>query len=497
MLKNRGRLVAIATVALTLALIPAAFAGQAMADEATDISFFSNSSGIYPDTYTNTELLNLGHRGCNSCHEDLADVMGDPTRPELHAVVSAGYGKALTLDDCGSCHGFATGFYAPNLGDIVHGKHYSSETFVNDYNGNCWSCHAVEHQEDGSWDLCMFEDIMYEPTLGGYYDAVSNWKCREWVRDHGHGSDFLTGFATEAEENWTVEFDQHTTDLADKFVVYNYPPDMLDMDSVAAADNTLTLKGVNEERSFTVDDLKAMNVVTKTYAHACVTNGQGGDLIGNWDYTGVMLTDLIDACGGLVEGNNMAGIECYDGWKFAHNLLPMEGVYENAMIAFEINGEPLNMADGGPMLLALPGMPGGAWGKYIKEITFEHADEPYNILQKVTHSDKYYGLANFVNSCFYEASAEVNLGETVELHGSTWGWYATDCEVTTLSFSLDGGVTWYDQAIPEDFDPMQLDQFTFTWTPTEPGLYVLKINATNAEGKTQPTPTSIFIQVNA
>ena len=48
---------------------------QASIDASTYPNFTDNDSGMFPDNYTNTDMLNAGNRGCNSCHSDLFDVM--------------------------------------------------------------------------------------------------------------------------------------------------------------------------------------------------------------------------------------------------------------------------------------------------------------------------------------------------------------------------------------------------------------------------------------
>lgn len=464
-----------------------------------DLSFFNKSAGdMLEDNYTNREMLNAGNRGCNSCHEDLADKMGDSTRPALHAIVQIGYGMKMTYKDCATCHGLAGGFYSPYLGDLLHGAHYGDQTFVEQYNGNCWSCHSVAYQEDGSWDLVMFDDVVHEPTLGGYKDAITNPKSREWVRDHGHGSDYLNGTRTEAEPEMEVTLDQHITDAKDLFVVYNYPPDNLDMAAITDQGNTFTLRGVVNEKSYTVEDMKALPQTTVAAAHECVTNGQGGSMVGNFEYTGVSIADLVKDCGGLLEGMNQANILCYDNWQFAHNALPLDIYMKDAIVAYELNGEPLVQENGAPMLLVLPGMPAGAWGKFIQEVQFSHTDEPFNILTKATSSPAYAGLMNYINAGWLvDDGVEVKLGETVELPGFAWGWTDVRTPLSKIQFSTDGGVTWMDYDIPADFDDNQCTQFTVKWTPKEAGTYVIKVNAFNEDGETMVHPIGLFVKVNA
>ncbi|MEE0583841.1 MAG: hypothetical protein UC328_11795, partial [Adlercreutzia sp.] len=37
--------------------------------------FTDRTSGNFNDTFSTTDMLNAGNRGCNACHEDLWDVM--------------------------------------------------------------------------------------------------------------------------------------------------------------------------------------------------------------------------------------------------------------------------------------------------------------------------------------------------------------------------------------------------------------------------------------
>ena len=65
--------------------------------------FTEKSSGLFNDTYQTTELLNAGNRGCNSCHEDLWDIM-NTKEGYNHILTHVGYDKALTYQDCEPCH---------------------------------------------------------------------------------------------------------------------------------------------------------------------------------------------------------------------------------------------------------------------------------------------------------------------------------------------------------------------------------------------------------
>ena len=120
--------------------------------------FTEKSSGLFNDTYQTTELLNAGNRGCNSCHEDLWDIM-NTKEGYNHILTHVGYDKALTYQDCEPCHRGHTTLTGPYLGDLLHAAHYGSEQFV-EANGNCWSCHAMDSAgSQGDYQFMLWDDF--------------------------------------------------------------------------------------------------------------------------------------------------------------------------------------------------------------------------------------------------------------------------------------------------------------------------------------------------
>lgn len=70
---------------------------------------------------------------------------------------------------------------------------------------------------------------------------------------------------------------------------------------------------------------------------------------------GVLLSDVIEACGGLAGGTNTFALAGADGWATAYIIDFM--VQNNAMIALEYFGHPLTADQGYPATLVIPGMP--------------------------------------------------------------------------------------------------------------------------------------------
>ena len=187
--------------------------------------FTDRTSGNFNDTFSTTDMLNAGNRGCNACHEDLWDVMNMKDGYN-HILTHVGYDKALTYQDCEPCHRGHTTLTGPYLGDLLHAAHYGSEQFV-EANGNCWSCHAMDSAgSQGDYQFMLWDDFYDSPALGGYPNIANDETTRYWLSVRGKDSSDAIGFNnrmdTEQNPTISVSFAQDVTDHEDVFIVNNW-----------------------------------------------------------------------------------------------------------------------------------------------------------------------------------------------------------------------------------------------------------------------------------
>ncbi len=467
-------------------------------------NFLDNSSGVFADTYTNTELLNTGNRGCNSCHTDLGDAM-NMKEGYTHILTHTGYDKNLTYKDCEPCHRGHTQLTGPYLGDLVHASHYSNETFVA-ANGNCWSCHAVNSDgNQGDYQFVLWDDFYESAAVGGYVWAEDNRNgVREWAESRGFSGGYITEVSLEADPQIDVAFDQEVTDHEDVFIVNNWGAEVtekngepFDFNAVCSEDNELTITGVNNPQSFTKEELQAMPQTEFTSQISCATNGEGGSLVANVPMTGVSMEYLVDLCGGIAEGNNAVLAHASDGWNsFA---FPFESsVYvEDAYIVTKYYGEDLTQDDGAPMTLVSLGSPGAWQVKHVNSIEFMYSDAPFDV---TTFDDSSEPTPNYpINGMWFQNNGNTyKVGETVDLSGAVYSWNRIVGNLQTISFSFDMGQTWIDYDVNaelEDFDPYQWVSYSMQWTPTQAGSYQIKVNATDDQGNQMANPVTLFVTV--
>lgn len=79
------------------------------------------------------------------------------------------------------------------------------------------------------------------------------------------------------------------------------------------------------------------------------------------------------------------------------------------------------------------------------------------------------------------------VGEPIEFSG-----YADDYDtaIAAVEFSLDGGAHWTTYPV-EGADARRWVRWRFSYTPTEPGVYLLESRSVNVNGKASPTPATV------
>lgn len=141
---------------------------------------------------------------------------------------------------------------------------------------------------------------------------------------------------------------------------------------------------------------------------------------------------------------------------FEHSL-PIDDVMDRAILAIEMNGEPLPGGHGGPVRLMLPGYYGTMQVKWLSRLRFE-AIESNNVNQipryripndpiepgtpiEYTHENSIPNWRQRVKSVIFgpHTGTEVSAGE-VEVHGVAWN--DGTVGLTSVEISTDDGGTW-------------------------------------------------------
>lgn len=269
---------------------------------------------------------------------------------------------------------------------------------------------------------------------------------------------------------------------------------------IPAADWRLSVSGlVDEPLELTLEDLQGMESRTITAFLECSGNSRGrfepqtdgtqwgNGAIGNVEWTGVSLLDVLDMAGiqdGAVDIVSQGG-----DFEEMQRGLPIEMAYDpDVMLVWQMNGEDLPAPNGGPVRLLVPGWGGIASTKWVVglEIIDRPFDGHYNTESYVFINEdgtivrpvREMPVKSVITSV--APGAELTAGEQ-SIGGFAWSGYAG---ITMVEVSVDGG-DWQEASIVEEAGPRSWVRFEFPWT-AEAGDHTLRSRATDQIALQQP-----------
>lgn len=155
----------------------------------------------------------------------------------------------------------------------------------------------------------------------------------------------------------------------------------------------VSIEGVANPGSVTVGDLKRMGVETVAMVLQCSGNGRAffeHETSGTqWQtgaagcvmWTGVPLRTVVENMGGVVDGaqfvTGTGGEEIPEGLNasdvIVERSVPLDAL-DNILLAWDMNGEPISLAHGGPLRMIVPGFTGVNNVKYIKRVAMTEVE---------------------------------------------------------------------------------------------------------------------------
>lgn len=294
-----------------------------------------------------------------------------------------------------------------------------------------------------------------------------------------------------------------------------------------AAGWTLTIDGeVDTPLELTIEDLKSrFENVTRRLVIECGGNGraffQPGTSGNQWtvgavgcpEWTGVRLADVLKEAGvkesAVYTGHygNDAHLNGEEGKEVISRGVPIDkALQEDAIIAWEMNGEPLPALHGFPLRLIVPGYPASASQKYLNRIWIrdkEHdgakmTGDSYRIPAypvapgtEVPEEDMVVLMEMPVKSIitFPETGFEVKTGETTEVRGHAW---CGKGDVTAMHVSLDFGQTWQEAELDPAPNRFAWQRWRANVTPPQHGYYEVWARATDQDGISQPPLSPVW-----
>src|SRR5690606_1024219 len=223
-----------------------------------------------------------------------------------------------------------------------------------------------------------------DPGAGGSaakpFPAYASWK----------DADSMIVHSANTIETRRTAFGSSVITPTDRLFVRNNVAPPTDANMMKEPDSwTLEVSGVAKPGSFTVAELKTLGLAAGPMVLLCSGNGRAWlphqasgtqwtvGAAGCVIFTGVPVKAVLEAVGGMTEG--MVYMTSTGGEAIPQGLDPNSikversvpiSAIEDAILAWELNGEALPLAHGGPLRIVVPGYTGVNSIKYIKHLAF-------------------------------------------------------------------------------------------------------------------------------
>jgi DMSO/TMAO reductase YedYZ molybdopterin-dependent catalytic subunit len=275
----------------------------------------------------------------------------------------------------------------------------------------------------------------------------------------------------------------------------------------------LTVDGeVERPLALSLSDLKAMPRASATCVLQCAGNGRSlhrpivpgvqwkYGAVGNAKWTGVRVRDVLEKAGlkaGARHLHTFGTDKPPEKVPPFHRSVELDKIREDGVIAFEMNGEPLPQAHGGPARLVVPGWAGDHWMKWLDRISPQAAPQTGFYMDTAYRYPKTPGEPGvafkpdemtpvtelFVKSNITESPAAARVGKAATIRGFA---FSGAPDVAKVEVTDDGGATWSPATLGKDHDPHAWRLWSFAYTPKNSGRVTLHARATDSRGSVQP-----------
>jgi len=268
---------------------------------------------------------------------------------------------------------------------------------------------------------------------------------------------------------------------------------------------------VRRALELTIDDIRARPPRTLAVTLECAGNGRGwlrprpvslpwlGDAIGTASWTGTPLRGLLEEAGlggdavELVFHGADRGIQGDEDQAYARSLAVAEALRPEVLLAYEMNGRPLEPQHGFPLRLVVPGWYGMTSVKWLRSI--EAVAEPFAGFQQAV-AYRYQQAAGEPGEPvqrmrvralmippgipdFFSRQRFLEPGPAM-LRGRAW---SGSGEVERVEVAVDG--RWAEATLGSSVGAFAWRSWSFQWHAT-PGAHELACRATDSAGDVQP-----------
>ena len=259
---------------------------------------------------------------------------------------------------------------------------------------------------------------------------------------------------------------------------------------------------VAQARVFTMDDLMRLPSVSRIHFIECGANtgAEWGNvalptvqythgMLACSEYTGVLLSTLLDMCGIDRKRAKYILAEGADGSSMTRTIA-IERALDDVLVAWGQNGEMLRPENGYPLRLVVPGVQGVSWVKYLRRI--EVGDQPYDSKDETIHYvdlmpngiHRQYTSIQECKSVITTPSGGQTLLDRGYYNISGLAWSGRG-RIKRVDVSVDGGRNWRTARLEGPVQKKALTRFNIDWV-WDGGEAILQSRAIDETGYVQP-----------
>lgn len=308
------------------------------------------------------------------------------------------------------------------------------------------------------------------------------------------------------------------TALLDSWITPNdlfYVRSHLYTPSVELASWKLTVDGdVDRPLSLTMADLRRLPSVSLPVTLECAGNGRAffeppvagvqwqKGAVGNARWTGVRLADVLKSAGLKPSARfiwlNGADVPLGTMPDFVRQVPLTKALDADTILAYEMNGQALPVANGFPLRAIVPGWEAAYSIKWLTHLEVREREHDGFWVQTAYRYPRMRvapgaavdpkdmaPLGGLVVKSIITAPAEgaaVRQGD-VPIIGFAW---AGEANVTRVEVSVDNGSTWAAATLGQDQARYAWRQFRYVWRAETPGSFAVLARATDDQGRVQP-----------
>lgn len=259
---------------------------------------------------------------------------------------------------------------------------------------------------------------------------------------------------------------------------------------------------VKQAKVYTMDDLMRLPAVSRMHFIECGANTgmEWGNvavptvqythgMLSCCEYTGVLLSTLLDDCGLDRKAARFVLAEGADGSGMTRTI-PMDRALDDVMVAWAMNGEMLRPENGYPLRLVAPGLQGVSWVKWLRRI--EVGDKPWGAKDESLHyvdlmpdgTHRQYTSIQECKSVITSPSGGQALLDKGYYNVTGLAWSGRG-RIKRVDVSFDGGRNWQAARLESPVLPKCLTRFNVGWQ-WDGGPAILQSRAMDDTGYVQP-----------